>query len=123
VLTGGTPVDAFRVVGTPLCVVEILLTEPLLPGQTTHLEYATSFAYPEPPAPEFRRGVTAGVRHLALTVRFDEAACPREVLRARWDGVGAAEPAETVPVQLVGGQTSLELVPDGDCVIGYTWRW
>jgi hypothetical protein len=123
VLTGGTPVGAFRVAGTPLCVVEILLTEPLLPGQTTHLEYATSFAYPETPVPEFRRGVTASVRHLALTVRFDPSARPREVLRARWDGVDALEPAEAVPVQLVGGQTSLEVAPDGECVIGYTWRW
>ena len=123
VLTGGMPVAAFRVVGTPLCVVEILLTEPLLPGQTTHLEYQTSFAYPEPPAPRFRRGVTAGVRHLALTVRFDRATQPREVWRARWDGIAATEPAEAVPVELVGGQTSLEAVPGGECVLGYTWRW
>jgi hypothetical protein len=123
VLTGGTPVDAFRVPGTSLYVVEILLAERLLPGQTTHLEYRTSFAYPEPPAPEFRRGVSAGVRHLALTVRFDPAARPREVLRACWDDVAATEPAEAEPVELVGGQTSLEVVPDGECVIGYTWRW
>jgi hypothetical protein len=123
VVTGGMPVAAFRVVGTPLCVVEILLTEPLLPGQTTHLEYQTSFAYPEPPAPRFRRGVTAGVRHLALTVRFDRATQPREVWRARWDGIAATEPAEAVPVELVGGQTSLEAAPDGECVLGYTWRW
>jgi hypothetical protein len=123
VLTGGTPVAAFRVAGTPLCVVEILLAEPLLPGQTTHLEYQTTFSYPEPPTPRFRRGVTAGVRHLALTVRFDRAVQPREVLRARWDGIEETEPAEAVPVQLVGGQTSLEVVPDGECVLGYTWRW
>jgi hypothetical protein len=123
VLTGGTPVAAFRVSGTALCAVEILLTEPLLPGQTTHLEYRTAFDYPEPPAAEFRRGVSASVRHLALTVRFDAAAHPREVLRARWAGVEATEPIEAVPVRLVGGQTSLEVVPDGECVIGYTWRW
>jgi hypothetical protein len=123
VLTGGTPVDAFRVPGTPLYVVEIRLAEPLLPGQTTHLEYRTVFAYPEPPAPEFRRGVSASVRHVAITVRFHPADRPREVLRARWDEVAATEPAETVPVELVGGQTSLEVVPDGECVIGYSWRW
>ncbi|HEV7870239.1 MAG TPA: hypothetical protein VGO95_03165 [Modestobacter sp.] len=123
VLTGGTPVAAFRVAGTPLFVVEIVLAEPLLPGQTTHLEYQTDFDYPEPPAPEFRRGVTPSVRHLALTVRFAVAVRPREVLRARWDDVEATEPAATEPVRLVGGQTSLEVVPDGECVIGYTWRW
>jgi hypothetical protein len=123
VRTGGTPVAAFRVAGTPLCVVEIMLAEPLLPGQTTHLEYETVFAYPEPPAPEFRRGVTGGVRHLALTVRFDPAAPPREVWRSRWAEVTATEPAEAVPVQLVGGQTSFEVVPGGECVLGYTWEW
>ena len=123
VRTGGVPVGAFRVADTPLFAVEILLAEPLLPGQTTHLEYETTFDYPEPPAPEFRRGVTASVRHLALTVRFAEGAHPREVLRARWDEVAATEPAEAEPVQLVGGQTSLEVVPDGECVIGYAWRW
>lgn len=123
VVTGGTPVAAFRVAGTPLCVVEILLDEVLLPGQTTHLEYRTSFAYPEPPAPQFRRGVSAGVRHLALTVRFDPAATPAVVLRARWDGVDATEPAEEEQVQLVGGQTSLAVVPDGACVLGWRWRW
>jgi hypothetical protein len=123
VLTGGSPVGAFRVAGTPLCVVEILLTERLLPGQTVYLQYQTTFAYPEPPAPEFRRRVSAGVRHLALTVRFDPAAQPRQVLRARWGGVAATRPTEEVPVRLVGGQTFLEVTPDAECVLGYTWRW
>ena len=123
VVTGGRPVAAYRVAGTPLCMVEVLLTEPLLPGQTCHLELRTSFAYPEPPPPEFRRGVTASVRHVALTVRFDAARRPAEVFRARWAGVEETEPEEAVPVQLVGGQTSLELVPSRACVIGWRWRW
>jgi hypothetical protein len=123
VLTGGTPVDAFRVPGTPLHVVEIRLDQPLLPGQTTHVEYRTAFSYPEPPAPEFRRGVTARVRHVALTLRFHPAATPSEVLRARWADVTAPAPTYAEPVALVGGQTSLEVTPDGDCVLGYTWRW
>jgi len=123
VLTGGTPVASFRVAGTPLFAVEVLLDQPLLPGQTAHLEYRTAFAYPEPPAPEFRRGVTAGVRHLALTVRFHPEATPREVPRARWGDVTASRPDEVVPVELVGGQTSMEVVPDGDCVHGWTWSW
>ena len=122
VRSGGSPVAAYRVAGTPLCVVEIVLEEPLLPGQSAHLEYETVFAYPEPPAPEFRRGVTAGVRHLVLTVRFSPAALPRELFRARWSGVDATAPAETVPVRLVGGQTSMEASPDGERVLGYTWR-
>jgi hypothetical protein len=123
VRAGGTPVDAWRVTGTPLCVVEVLLDEPLLPGQTCHLEFETTFGYPRPPAPEFRRGVTEGVRHLALTVRFHPAALPRAVFRARWAGVEATAPSEAVAVRVVGGQTSLEIVPDGECVLGYTWTW
>jgi hypothetical protein len=123
VLAGGLPTTAFRVPGTPIHVVEIELDRPLLPGQTTHLEYRTVFSYPEPPAPVFRRGVSPSVRHLAVTVRFDPAVQPRAVLLGRWDSVEATEPAETVPVQLVGGQTSFELVPDRQCAIGYTWQW
>lgn len=123
VLCGGTPVAAHRVTDSPLCVVEILLDTPLLPGQTSHLEFETVFGYPEPPAPEFRRGVTAGVRHLALTVRFDPAAQPRQLWRGRWTDVADTEPAEAEPVQLVGGQTSMEVVPGGDCVLGYRWAW
>jgi hypothetical protein len=123
VLSGGTPATAFRVAGTPLYGVEIVLPRPLLPGQTAHLEYETVFAYPQPPAPEFRRGVSASVRHVAMTVRFDEAVQPAEVARGRWTSVEATEPDETVPVQLAGGQASVELVPDGECVVGFTWRW
>jgi hypothetical protein len=95
----------------------------LLPGQTTHLEYETVFAYPGLPAPEFRRGVSASVRHVAMTVGFDRSACRREVARGRWASVEATEPDESVPVRLVGGRTSVELVPDGECVVGFTWSW
>lgn len=123
VLTGGTPLRAFRVTGTPLCAVEIALTEPLLPGQTTHLEYRTAFAYPGPPAPEFRRGVTASVRHVALTLRFDPACLPRELFCARWADVDSTRPVDAVPVRLVGGQVVQEVVPDGECVIGWCWTW
>lgn len=123
VLTGGTPVGAFQVPGTPLHVVEVVLDEPLLPGQTAHLDYRTTFSYPEPPVPQFRRGVTCGVRHLAITVRFHPAATPQEVLRARWTDVADSCPAEAERVELVGGQTSMEVVPDTACVIGYTWDW
>lgn len=123
VVAGGVPTTAFRVPGTPIHVVEIELDQPLLPGQTTHLEYRTVFSYPEPPEPVFRRGISPSVRHLAVTLRFDPAVQPRAVWRGRWDSVAATEPVETVPVQLVGGQTSFELVPDGQCVIGFTWEW
>ncbi|MBY3553794.1 hypothetical protein [Modestobacter lapidis] len=123
VLTGGAPTGAFRVPGTPIHVVEIELFRPLLPGQTLHLEYRTVFSYPEPPEPVFRRGISESVRHVAVTVRFDPAATPRRVRRGRWESAAATEPAEVGPVELVGGQASLELVPDGRCVIGYTWEW
>ena len=123
VLTGGAPTGAFRLPGSRVHVVEIELCRPLLPGQATHLEYRTTFSHPEPPEPVFRRGISESVRHVALTLRFDPATQPRTVRRGRWESVAAAEPAETAPVELVGGQTSLELVPDGECVIGYTWEW
>ncbi|WP_345430910.1 hypothetical protein [Modestobacter marinus] len=123
VLHGGDPVRAFRVAGTPIHVVEVLLSRPLLAGQTTHLEYQTVFAYPEPPAPEFRRGVTASVRHLAITVHFDPAARPRRLLRGCWASVESETAERVEPVELVDGQASFELVPPGRCVLGYRWEW
>jgi hypothetical protein len=123
VVAGGVPTTAFRVAGTPIHVVEIELDRLLLPGQTTHLAYRTLFSYPEPPEPVFRRGISPSVRHVAVTLRFDPAVQPRAVLRGRWDSVEATEPTDTAPVRLVGGQTSFELVPDGRCVIGFTWEW
>jgi len=122
-LAGGTPVGAFRLPGSPMHVVEIELDQPLLPGQTARLEYETVFAYPEPPQPEFRRGVSASVRHLATTLRFSPDVQPRQIWWGRWSDVAATEPGERTPVELVGGQTSHELVPDGECVVGWTWRW
>jgi hypothetical protein len=123
VLTGGTPLRAFRVTGTPLCAVEIALAEPLLPGQTTHLEYRVAFASPAPPAPEFRKCVLASMRHVALTLRFDPSCLPREVCCARWADVDATDPLEAVPVELVGGQAAQDVVPDSACVIGWRWTW
>ena len=123
VLAGGSPVGAFRLPGSPIHVVEIQLHAPLLPGQSTHLEFETVFVYPEPPQPEFRRGVSASVRHLATTLRFAPGAEPRQLWWGCWDDVHATEPAERTPARLAGGQTSRELVPDGECVVGWTWEW
>jgi hypothetical protein len=63
------------------------------------------------------------VRHIALTVRFHPACRPAAVFRARWARIEDTEPTEAEAVELVGGQTSMELVPDGDCVVGWRWRW
>ncbi|WP_138735546.1 hypothetical protein [Modestobacter excelsi] len=123
VLTGGTPLRAYRVTGTQLFAVEIVLTEPMLAGQTTHLEYRTAFCYPAPPVPEFRKIVTASMRHVALTLRFDPSCLPREVSCARWADAASTDPTDAAPVRLVGGQTSQEVVPDGECVIGWHWTW
>jgi hypothetical protein len=103
--------------------VEIALTEPLLPGQTTHLEYRTAFAYPGPPAPEFRKCVSASSRHVALTLRFDPSCLPRRVTCARWADMAATDPTAGMPVELVGGQTSLAVVPTAEEVIGWHWTW
>lgn len=123
VRSGGTPVRAFRVPGSPIHVVEVALPRPLLPGQSTHLEYETAFCYPEPPAPECRRAVSASVRHLAMTVHFHPAALPRELLWASWSSIDPAEPDRAERVELVDGQAAVAVVPDGDCVLGFTWRW
>ena len=120
---GGIPVGAFRVPGSPIHVVEVALPRSLLPGQSTHLEYETAFCYPGPPAPECRRAVSASVRHLAMTVHFHPAALPRELLWGSWASIDQAEPDRTERVELVDGQAAVAVVPDGDRVLGFTWRW
>jgi hypothetical protein len=120
---GGVPVRAFRVPGSPIYVVEVALPRRLLPGQSTHLECETAFCYPEPPAPECRRAVSASVRHLAMTVHFHPAALPRELLWASWASVDQADPDQVEPVELVDGQAAVAVVPDGDRVLGFLWRW
>src|SRR3954447_2676043 len=120
---GGVPVGAFRVPGSPIHVVEVALPRPLLPGQSTHLEYETAFCYPEPPAPECRRAVSASVRHLAMTVHFHPAALPRELLWGCWSSVDQGTPSAASPVELIDGQAAVAVVPEAEAILGFTWRW
>lgn len=70
-----------------LFVVDMLLTRPLAAGETTTLEYWTSFHYPEPPAREFRRIVQSSVENLDIRVEFHADKVPSQVVWAVWDGM------------------------------------
>jgi hypothetical protein len=51
------------------------------------LEYSTSFHYPAPPPPEFRRVVQSVAENLDIRVEFHPAKLPRDLVWAVWDGL------------------------------------
>ncbi len=76
--------------GAGLYAVDVLLDEPLRCGQTTQIEYETTFWYRTPPQAEFRR---AAARHLAnvdLQVQFHPLRLPRRVWHSEWPALDAA---------------------------------
>lgn len=70
-----------------LFVVDMLLAKPLAAGETTTLEYSTSFHYAMPPAPEFRRVVQFFAENLDIRVEFHPDKLPSNVVWAVWDGL------------------------------------
>ena len=65
----------------------MLLAKPLAAGETATLEYSTSFHYPAPPPPEFRRVVQYFVENLDIRVEFHPGKLPADVVWAVWDGM------------------------------------
>jgi hypothetical protein len=70
-----------------LFVVDMLLAKPLAVGETATLEYTSTFHYPQPPPPEFRRVVHYGVENLDIRVEFHPDRLPSDVVWAVWDGM------------------------------------
>jgi hypothetical protein len=68
-------------------VVDMLLAKPLAAGETSTLEYSSSFHYQAPPPPEFRRIVQSCAENLDIRVEFHPARLPGSVVWAVWDGI------------------------------------
>jgi hypothetical protein len=124
VIRGGRVSDRpYRVTDT-IYGVDILLNRPLRAGETTLMQYRTTFYYKSPPPPEFRRGVLRSTRDLTMWVKFDPQRIPSRVYRARWDRLDQARVVEREPVE-----------PDEElsvhhrfgavekAVVGFYWEW
>jgi hypothetical protein len=104
--------------------VDILLHRPLGTGETTLMQYRTTFYYRSAPPPEFRRGVLRSTRDLTIWVKFDPARVPGRVYRARWDRLDHSRVVEREPVE-----------PDEElsvhhrfgavekAIVGFYWEW
>lgn len=122
VLHGGRA-SAPRAEEAGLYAVDIALTRPIAKGQTASLEYVTTFAYDEPPAPEFRRAAFSAVENLDIRVRFHPDARPREIDWCVWEDLGSRRSYEE----------AVELDDDGvvhrfcrsvvGAVVGFSWVW
>ena len=120
---GGRIVSPLMKLGDELFGVDVLLTRPLRPGETTTLTYDTRFGYVEPPPPEFRRTAFGVLLNVDLRVEFHPDRLPDRVYLATWPSL--TDPAvdrEVVPLE-----------PDHsvhryfsrlqDTVVGFHWNW
>lgn len=108
--------------GDALFAVDILLTRPLHPGETTSMEYETTFWYRTPPPQEFRRATTGRVEHLDLRVQFHPLRLPTRVWWSEWPALDAA-PAVSEAVVLDAEKSvhrHLSVVERN--VLGFRWE-
>jgi hypothetical protein len=106
-----------------LFVVDMLLARPLAAGDTTTLEYWTSFHYLEPPPREFRRIIQSSVENLDIRVEFHPDKLPGEVVWAVWDGMDGPI-VDSEPVTLdsqFAVHRYLRLAEKS--VFGFHWDW
>ena len=104
----------------------IPLGRQLSAGETTSLEYVTTYRYPgkdEPQEREFRRAVMRRLENFDLRVQFHPGMLPAGVWWAVWDGMdGPVLEREQVPL---GSQHEVQryLRSVEKAVVGFHWSW
>jgi hypothetical protein len=105
---------------------QILLTRELAAGETTTLEYWTTYQYAEPLTPQhcqYRRGVMASVENVDIRVQFHPDALPATVWWATWDGVDGevtSQEEARLDVQLAAHRYLRAMERT---VVGFHWDW
>jgi hypothetical protein len=106
---------------------EILLAKPLGLGETTTVEYATTFRFPgnlaDPGEREYRRGVLGSLENYDLRVEFHPDRLPAAVWWVTWDGVDGPMLTEERVVldSLHAAQRYLRSLQR--TVVGFRWQW
>lgn len=109
--------------GNGLSAVDIALHRPLEPGDTASLEYLTTFAYRDPPSPEFRRGAVRPIDSLELRVQFHRSCRPRRIWWARWRHLDGS-PVHQEPVALDPEHAVHRYLSNVEAtIVGFTWEW
>jgi hypothetical protein len=123
VVRGGKVGDTYRVTDS-FFGVDIVLDHPLAEGETALMHYRTTFAYRNPPATEFRRGVIGTMYEVTLWVRFHPERLPARVWQGRWDRLDHANVVEEHLVEL-DDEFSVQARFDAvtDAIVGFHWSW
>ena len=124
VVRGGRVGDRIRQITDTLYAIDIILARPLDRGETTLLQYRSTFFYKAPPPPEFRRGVLSTTKDVTMWVTFHRDRLPKRVWLARWDSL---DHARILGKELVELDDELSVHTRYDSVeraiIGFYWEW
>ena len=118
---------AVRPLGDGMFATELLLARSLGLGETTTVEYTTTFRYPGNFADEderqYRRGVLGSLENFDLRIEFHPGRLPARVWWATWDGVdGPVLSQEPVVLDsLNAAQRYLRSLQR--TVVGFHWSW
>jgi len=116
-----------RQLGDDVFATEILLARPLGLGETTTVEYTTTFRYPgnldDQHERQYRRGVLASLENFDLRIEFHPDRLPAGLWWATWDGVdGPTLTQEPVTLDsLHAAQRYLRSLQR--TVVGFHWSW
>lgn len=113
VLQGGSIDDTLHRLPGGFFETEITLADPLPRGQTSTIEYLTTFHYRTAPPAEFRRGASRLVESVDIRVQFHSQKLPRRVWWGRWRSTDGPL-TQRIAVSL----DSIE-----DTVVGFLWEW
>ncbi|GAA5188757.1 hypothetical protein GCM10023322_40130 [Rugosimonospora acidiphila] len=111
-------------VSDSLYAVDILLTRPLARGESSLMQYHTTFFYHSQPAAEFRRGLARPTRDVSIWVTFHPQRLPARVWAASWDGLDQGRILEREQVDL-DEQRSVHRRFDvvERAIVGFLWEW
>jgi hypothetical protein len=116
-----------RQLGEDVFATHILLARPLALGETTTIEYTTTFRFPgnlsDPREREYRRGVLGSMENYDLRIEFHPDKLPSALWWVTWDGVdGPMLMQEPVTLDsLHAAQRYLRSLQR--TVVGFHWRW
>jgi hypothetical protein len=124
VVRGGRVGDRIHRVDAGLWAVDIVLTRPLAPGETTLTHVRTAFFYQVPPPPEFRRGVLRRTDDVTIWVRFHRDRVPARVWLAWWDRLDHAKVVDREPAYL-DDELSVHhrFGAIERAIVGFYWEW
>lgn len=116
-----------RQLGDEVFATEILLGRPLGLGETTTIEYTTTFRYPgnldDQSERQYRRGALASLENFDLRIEFHPGRLPAGVWWATWDGVDGPVLTQE-PVQLDSLNAAQRYLRSLQrTVVGFHWCW